>query len=91
MASGGMAGVAGSGNNGGVAGTAGAIGAEAKAYGIYAEQNAVINLHAKSTGTIKIGAKADNAQNTEAYAVYADKATVIFHDNATLNTNDGST
>ena len=91
MASGGMAGVAGSGNNGGVAGTAGAIGAEAKAYGIYAEQNAVINLHAKSTGTIKIGAKAENATNTEAYAVYADKATVIFHDNATLNTNDGST
>ena len=90
-ASGGMAGDAGSGSNGGVDGTAGSIAAEAKAYGIYAEQNAVINLHAKSTGTIKIGAKAENATNTEAYAVYADKATVIFHDNAELNTSDGST
>ena len=90
-ASGGMAGAAGSGNNGGVAGTVGAIGAEAKAYGIYAESSAVVNLSAKTTnGTIKIGAKADNAQNTEAYAVYADKATVIFHDNAELNW-DGST
>ena len=89
-ASGGMAGDAGSGSNGGVDGTAGSIAAEAKAYGIYAEQNAVINLHAKSTGTIKIGAKAENATNTEAYAVYADKATVIFHDNAELNTSDGS-
>ena len=89
-ASGGMAGDAGSGSNGGVDGTAGSIAAEAKAYGIYAEQNAVINLHAKSTGTIKRGAKAGNATNTEAYAVYADKATVIFHDNAELNTSDGS-
>ena len=89
-ASGGMAGDAGSGSNGGVDGTAGSIAAEAKAYGIYAEQNAVINLHAKSTGTIKIGAKAENATNIEAYAVYADKATVIFHDNAELNTSDGS-
>ena len=92
MASGGMAGVAGSGNNGGVAGTAGAIGAEAKAYGIYAESGAVVNLSAKTTnGTIQIGAKADNADATAAYAVYADKATVLFYDNAELNTSDGST
>ena len=34
--------------------------------------------------------KADNATRTEAYAVYADNATVIFHDNAELNW-DGST
>ena len=91
-ASGGMAGAAGSGNNGGVAGTVGAIGAEAKAYGIYAESGAVVNLSGKTpSGTITIGAKADNAQNTEAYAVYADKATVLFNDNTVLNTSDGST
>ena len=73
------------------AGTAGSKAAAAKAYGIYAEQNAVVDLHAKtSNGTIKIGAKAGNAQSMEAYAVYADKATVIFHDNAELNW-DGST
>ena len=91
-ASGGMAGAAGSGNNGGVAGTVGAIGAEAKAYGIYAESGAVVNLSGKTpSGTITIGAKADNAQNTETYAVYADKATVLFNDNAVLNTSDGST
>ena len=90
-ASGGMAGAAGSGNNGGVAGTVGAIGAEAKAYGIYAESGAVVNLSGKTpSGTITIGAKADNATRTEAYAVYADNATVIFHDNAELNW-DGST
>ena len=63
---------------------------EAKAYGIYAEQNAVINLHAKSTGTIQIGAKAESADTTEAYAVYADNATVIFHNSAELNTSDGA-
>ncbi|MFQ9524370.1 MAG: hypothetical protein ACLR2G_13950 [Phascolarctobacterium faecium] len=45
---------------------------------------------ANPSGTITIGAKA-NAQNTEAYAVYADKATVLFNDNAVLNTSDGST
>ena len=86
-------GYSGSGNgNSGSAGTAGSKAAEAKAYGIYAEQNAVINLHAKTpNGTIKIGAKADNATNTEAYAVYADNATVLFYDNAELNTSDGST
>ena len=64
---------------------------EAKAYGIYAEQNAVINLYAKNTlDNIKIGAKAENAENLAAYAVYADNATVIFHNSADLNW-DGST
>ena len=88
----GGAGGNGGGYIGGTIGAIGSIGAEAKAYGIYVENGAVVHLRAKTTnGTIKIGAKADNAQNTEAYAVYADKATVIFHDNATLNTNDGST
>ena len=81
------------GSNGlaGSAGTAGSIAAEAKAYGIYAEQNAVVDLHAKTNnGTIKIGAKADNATSAEAYAVYADNATVLFHDKAELNTSDGA-
>ena len=74
----------------GSAGTAGSIAAEAKAYGIYAEKNAVVDLHAKTPGdTIKIGAKADNATSTEAYAVYADNAIVLFHDKAELNTSDG--
>ena len=80
------------GSNGlaGSAGTAGSIAAEAKAYGIYAEQNAVVDLHAKTNnGTIKIGAKADNATSAEAYAVYADNAIVLFHDKAELNTSDG--
>ena len=77
--------------NTGSAGTAGSKAAAAKAYGIYAESGAVVNLSAKTpSGTIKIGAKAENAQSMEAYAVYADKATVIFHDNAELNW-DGST
>ena len=88
----GGAGGNGGGYIGGTIGAIGSIGAEAKAYGIYVENGAVVHLRAKTTnGTIKIGAKADNAQNTEAYAVYADNATVLFHDNATLNTNDGST
>ena len=81
------------GSNGlaGSAGNAGSIAAEAKAYGIYAEQNAVVDLHAKTNnGTIKIGAKADNATSAEAYAVYADNAIVLFHDNAILNTSDGA-
>ena len=99
----GTAGSAGDARNGassgtaGSAGTAGSVGssaAEAKAYGIYAESGAVVNLSAKTnsgtTGTIKIGAKADNATSTEAYAVYADNATVLFHDNAVLNTSDGA-
>ena len=75
---------------GGSDGTAGTISEEAKAYGIYAESGAVVNLSAKTpSGTIKIGAKADNATSTEAYAVYADNATVLFHDKAELNTSDG--
>ena len=41
------------GSNGlaGSAGTAGSIAAEAKAYGIYAEKNAVVDLHAKTPVT----------------------------------------
>ena len=79
-----------SGGSGGVVGNFGSIAAEAKAYGIYAEKNAVVDLHAKTPGdTIKIGAKADNATSTEAYAVYADNAIVLFHDKAELNTSDG--
>ena len=76
---------------GGSDGTAGTISAAAKAYGIYAESGAVVNLSGKTpSGTIKIGAKADNATSTEAYAVYADNATVLFHDKAELNTSDGA-
>ena len=75
---------------GGSDGAAGTISAAAKAYGIYAESGAVVNLSAKTpSGTIKIGAKADNATSAEAYAVYADNATVLFHDKAELNTSDG--
>ena len=89
VATGGNGGNAGS---GGANGNAGSLGAEAKAYGIYAESGAVVNLSAKTlNGTIKIGAKANNATTKEAYAVYADKATVLFYDKATLNTSDGST
>ena len=87
---GGNGGSPGSGGSGGVVGNFGSIAAEAKAYGIYAEKNAVVDLHAKTSGdTIKIGAKADNATSTEAYAVYADNAIVLFHDKAELNTSDG--
>lgn len=76
---------------GGSAGAAGTISDEAKAYGIYAESGAVVNLSAKTpSGTIKIGAKADNATSAEAYAVYADNAIVLFHDKAELNTSDGA-
>ena len=86
----GGAGGTGGGYSGGVIGEIGSIGAEAKAYGIYAEKGAVVNLRAKTpNGTIKIGAKAENAQSMEAYAVYADNATVLFYDNAELNTSDG--
>ena len=88
---GGVGGSGGTATSGGTDGNSGSIAIEAKAYGIYAESGAVVNLSAKTpNGTIKIGAKAENATNTEAYAVYADKATVIFHDNAELNTSDGS-
>ena len=72
-------------------GSDGATGKEAKAYGVYANQGAVIDLSAKSGDTIKIGAKAAAGSVTnEAYAVYADKGTVLFGSNAELNTSDGS-
>ena len=86
---GGAKGSGGTATSGGTDGAAGSKAAKAKAYGIYAESGAVVNLSAKSTGTIKIGAKAANATNIEAYAVYADNATVLFSDNAELNTSDG--
>jgi len=90
-ATGAAGGSGGTATGGGSDGTAGTISDEAKAYGIYAEQNAVVDLYAKTNnGTIKIGAKADNATSTEAYAVYADNAIVLFHDNAILNTSDGA-
>ena len=72
-------------------GSDGAAGKEAKAYGVYANQGAVIDLSAKSGDTIKIGAKAAAGSVTnEAYAVYADKGTVLFGSNAELNTSDGA-
>ena len=90
-AAGAAGGSGGTATGGGSDGTAGTISAAAKAYGIYAESGAVVNLSAKTpSGTIKIGAKADNATSTEAYAVYADNAIVLFHDKATLNTSDGA-
>ena len=89
-AAGAAGGSGGTATGGGSDGTAGTISAAAKAYGIYAESGAVVNLSAKTpSGTIKIGAKADNATSAEAYAVYADNATVLFHDKAELNTSDG--
>ena len=73
------------------AGSDGAAGKEAKAYGVYANQGAVIDLSAKSGDTIKIGAKAAAGSVTnEAYAVYADKGTVLFGSNAELNTSNGA-
>ena len=72
-------------------GSDGDAGKEAKAYGVYANQGAVIDLSAKSGDTIKIGAKAAAGSVTnEAYAVYADKGTVLFGSNAELNTSDGA-
>ena len=72
------------------AGSNGSTGSKAEAYGVYAEQNAVIAVHAKTSGgTVKIGAKAKNAAANDAYAIYADNARVLFHDNAELNS-DGS-
>ena len=72
-------------------GSDGAAGKEAKAYGVYANQGAVIDLSAKSGDTIKSGAKAAAGSVTnEAYAVYADKGTVLFGSNAELNTSDGA-
>ncbi|WP_455654935.1 autotransporter outer membrane beta-barrel domain-containing protein [Phascolarctobacterium sp.] len=79
------------------AGQNGQNGEMAEAYGVYAEEGAVIILSATpdntDNGTIKIGAKASDAEGTgsKAYAVYADNATVLFNDTATLNTSDGTT
>ena len=84
-----------SGNNrNGVAtpGAAGTKGEEAKAYGIYADQGAVIELSEKTTGSgITIGAQATNGEAVnEAYAVYAGNGgTVLFRTDAVLN-GDGS-
>lgn len=51
---------------------------------------AVIDLSAKNSGPIKINAKAaDGTVTNEAYAVYADKGTVLFGSDAELNW-DGS-
>ena len=80
------------------AGQNGQNGEMAEAYGVYAEEGAVIILSATpdntDNGTIKIGAKAYNTKDTEgskAYAIYADNATVLFGSNAELNTSDGTT
>ena len=77
----------------GTQGSNGNIGSKAEAYGVYAENGAVISLSSKDTDTITIGAKAQNtfaAESSKAYAVYADNAAVLFGSNAVLNTSDGS-
>ena len=89
---------AGAGGNGatngvGTAGRNGSIGSKAEAYGVYAENGAVISLSSKDTDTITIGAKAQNtvaAEGSKAYAIYADNARVLFASKAVLNTSDGS-
>ena len=89
---------AGAGGNGatngvGTAGSNGSIGSKAEAYGVYAENGAVISLSSKDTDTITIGAKAQNtvaAEGSKAYAVYADNAAVLFGSNAVLNTSGGT-
>ena len=74
-------------NGAATAGSDGSRGEEAKAYGVYADKGAVIDLSAKTSGkTLKIGARAaDGSVIYEAYAVYADNATVLFGSNAELN------
>ena len=83
------------GGSSGVDGSAGGQGAQAEAYGVYADSGSVITLSAKTNGgTITIGAKAGNTETPEgskAYAVYADNATVLFNDNAVLNSDGSST
>ena len=83
------------GSSSGVDGSAGGQGAQAEAYGVYADSGSVITLSAKTNGgTITIGAKAGNTETPEgskAYAVYADNATVLFNDNAVLNSDGSST
>ncbi|WP_455656328.1 autotransporter outer membrane beta-barrel domain-containing protein [Phascolarctobacterium sp.] len=75
------------------AGQDGQKGEAAEAYGVYATKGAVITLNAKTDGgAITIGAKAGNTatpEGSKAYAVYADNATVLFNDNAVLNS-DGT-
>lgn len=78
------------------AGQDGQKGEAAEAYGVYAAKGAVITLNAKTDGgnggTITIGAKAGNTatlEGSKAYAIYADNATVLFNDNAVLNS-DGT-
>ncbi|WP_293663339.1 autotransporter outer membrane beta-barrel domain-containing protein [uncultured Phascolarctobacterium sp.] len=89
FASDGTDGTGGSDGNSGSAGNT--KGEQAEAYGIYVEQGAVITLRAQNTGgTIAISANAEEAQNMKAYAIYADTATVLFNDTATLNTSDGT-
>ena len=71
-------------------GNAGVKGEEAKAYGVYAASGAVVDLSAKTGDTIKINAKAaEGTVTNDAYAVYADKGTVLFGSKAQLNW-DGS-
>ena len=84
------------GNGVATAGQDGLNGEAAEAYGVYADKGAVITLNAKTDGgnggTITIGAKAGNTatpEGSKAYAVYADNATVLFNDNAVLNS-DGT-
>ena len=75
------------------AGSNGSTGSKAEAYGVYAENGAVMNLGGKDTDTITIGAKAQNtvaAEGSKAYAIYADNARVLFASKAVLNTSDGS-
>ena len=77
----------------GTAGSNGSTGSKAEAYGVYAENGAVMNLGGKDTDTITIGAKAQNtvaAEGSKAYAIYADNARVLFASKAVLNTSDGS-
>ncbi|WP_455656489.1 autotransporter outer membrane beta-barrel domain-containing protein [Phascolarctobacterium sp.] len=97
----GTGGSAGTGGNGGTPGNEGADGeigqkgAQAEAYGVYAEKGAVITLSTKTDGgAITIGAKAGNTatpEGSKAYAIYADNATVLFNDNAVLNSDGSST
>ncbi|WP_455651587.1 autotransporter outer membrane beta-barrel domain-containing protein [Phascolarctobacterium sp.] len=81
------------GNGVATAGQDGQQGEAAEAYGVYATKGAVITLNAKTEGgAITIGAKAGNTatpEGSKAYAVYADNATVLFNDNAVLNS-DGT-
>ena len=76
----------------GTAGSNGSTGSKAEAYGVYAENGAVMNLGGKDTDTITIGGKAQNtvaAEGSKAYAIYADNAAVLFASKAVLNTSDG--